>query len=279
MFVIIPAFTAVVLVLSNPGAYHTDFSSGLAVLAQWTQQESCAHCSGVSSSQTGKDKDECTNMTALATTFSADSGMTHTTHALPSSTPTACKTKLQVCSSGHLTWNPPLVYGNFSVQAQWFNGAAPANSVDTATGFIGLDANGNVASITMGFHGAGWLGGNGEGPHRYQHGIYANVKKSHNREYTNTSADISVGLHTYGLLWTKDKVEWRFDGRVVRTVTDKSVIPFQPMQLRLHTRSGYCNKMKVGDSVRVVVAKTRGELVSQCFAASRYARLSWLHLY
>ena len=56
------------------------------------------------------------------------------------------------------------------------------------------------------------------------------------------------GLHEYGLLWSKDKVEWRFDGRIVRTVTDPSIIPFQPMQLRLHTRSGYCDHMKTGDA-------------------------------
>jgi beta-glucanase (GH16 family) len=144
---------------------------------------------------------------------------------------------LQVCSSGHLTWNPPLVYGNFSVKAQWFN-ANTGKSVETSTGFIGLDSNNNMASITMGFHGAGWLGGNGLGTHRYQHGIYSNVTMTHNREYTNTTVDITAGLHEYGLLWSKDKVEWSFDGRVVRTVTDASIIPFQQMQLRLHTRSG-----------------------------------------
>ena len=93
-------------------------------------------------------------MTRAATTFSAATGMTHTTLALPPSMHTACSTKKQVCSSGHLTWNPQLVYGNFSVRAQWFNSAdGIGNSVDTSTGFIGLDANDNVASITMGFHG------------------------------------------------------------------------------------------------------------------------------
>ena len=29
---------------------------------------------------------------------------------------------------------------------------------------------------------------------------------SHNREYTSTGPDMSAGLHTYGLLWSKDKV-------------------------------------------------------------------------
>ena len=244
------SFICATLSSSNPGPYSTDFSSAATILAAWTPQEECAHCSSSSnfvSHITGKDKDECTNMTRAATTFSAATGMTHTTLALPTSMHTACSTKKQVCSSGHLTWNPPIVYGNFSVRAQWFN-SATGKAVDTSTGFIGLDANDNIASITMGFHGAGWLGGNGEGAHRYQHGIYANVKQSHNRLYTNTTVDITTGLHEYGLLWSKDKVEWRFDGRVVRTVTDTTIIPFQPMQLRLHTRSGYCDHMKVGDS-------------------------------
>lgn len=225
----------------NPGAYSTDFSSAAATLAAWTPQEECAHCTGSSREDKAflfsQDKDECTNMTRTATTFSAATGMTHTTLALPSTTHTACTTEKQVCSSGHLTWNPPLVYGNFSVKAQWFN-VNTGESVETSTGFIGLDSNNNMASITMGFHGAGWLGGNGLGAHRYQHGIYSNVKMTHNREYTNTTVDITAGLHEYGLLWSKDKVEWSFDGRVVRTVTDASIIPFQQMQLRLHTRSG-----------------------------------------
>ena len=164
--------------------------------------------------------------------------MTHTTLALPSSTPSACKTEQQVCSSGHLTWNPPLLYGNFSVVARWFPGAEA--EVKTSTGFIGLDSSGNEASITMGFHGSGWLGGNGEGAHRYQHGIYAHVKQAHNREYTNTTADISTEFHRYGLLWTPTLVEWRLDGVVVRRVTDSTIIPAIAMNLRLVSTSQAC---------------------------------------
>ena len=74
-----------------------------------------------------------------------------------------------------MTWDPPLLFGNFSVVARWFPGEAAR--VRTSTGFIGLDSPSNEASITMGFHGLGWLGGNGEGPHRYQHGIYADVAR------------------------------------------------------------------------------------------------------
>merc|ERR1712187_383592 len=88
-------------------------------------------------------------------------------------------------SSGHATWNPDLLYGNFTVVAKWFPGAAA--DVSTATGFIGLDSAGNEASITMGFHGDGWPKAK-EGSHKYQHGIYAENGKGadHHREYTET---------------------------------------------------------------------------------------------
>ena len=230
---------------ADPPAYVTRFTDRAEVLAAWTPQASCAHCSKspAAGGLGSKDKDECTNMTLGATSFGND-GMTHTTRALPAATPTRCRTEAPVCSSGHLTWNPPLVYGNFSVVARWFVGS----SLETSTGFIGLDSPTNEASITMGFHGAGWLGGLGEGNHRYQHGIYAHEKDGHNREYTNTTADMSTSFHRYGLLWTPTLVEWRFDGAVVRRVTDVSIIPKIKMQLRLHTRSGYCSKMAAGAS-------------------------------
>ena len=229
---------------ADPAAYLTRFTDRVTVLAEWTPQAGCAHCGkGPAFVGFGGDNDECTNMTLSATSFGA-AGMTHTTRALPASTPTLCRTQAQVCSSGHMTWRPSLLYGNFSVVARWFVG----EGLETSTGFIGLDAPGNEASITMGFHGAGWLGGNGEGNHRYQHGIYAHEKDAHNREYTNTTADMSTSYHRYGLLWTPTLVEWRFDGAVVRRVTDTSIIPKVEMQLRLHTRSGYCNKMVAGTS-------------------------------
>jgi hypothetical protein len=114
-------------------------------------------------------------MTLSATTFDSD-GMTHTTRALPSTAKTTCgDIKYQVCSSGHMTWKPPLLYGNFTIVARFFPGSA--DQVNTSTAFIGLDTNSNSASITMGFHGAGWLKGDGTGPHQYQIGVYA-----HNRD-------------------------------------------------------------------------------------------------
>jgi len=240
--------------LNPPESYTTDFIDRSEVLAQWTPQNICAHCKkqqqhlnqvhDLLNHVNGKEKDECTNMTLSATSFDTVNGMTHTTRSLPSSVATTCSTRKQVCSSGHMTWNPNLLYGNFTVSARWFPGSS--SSLKTSTGFIGLDSPGNEASITMGFHGAGWLGGNDEGNHKYQHGIYSNVKDGHNREYTTTSKDLSTGFHTYGLLWTSTLVEWRLDGVVVRRVNDTSIIPQIPMQLRLHTRSGYCNKMVTG---------------------------------
>eukprot|EP00947_MAST-08B_sp_MAST-8B-sp1_P006290 g6290.t1 len=176
------------------------------VLKMWTQDRGCSHCSG------GKH-DECYDMSAAATTFgTADPargvGLTHTTKHVPKSSSSCGSATVQ---SGHLTFNPPLLYGNFSVSARWFPGTKA--NVSTATGFIGLDADGNVASITMGFHGDGWLGGHGEGAHKYQHGIYADVKKSHNREYTETDTSLDQ-FNTFGLLWSPQRVVWSFNGRV-----------------------------------------------------------------
>merc|ERR1711924_241809 len=66
---------------------------------------------------------------------------------------------------------------------------------------------------------------------------------SHNRKYTETDVSMADNLCTYGLLWSPTKVEWSFNGKVVRTVTDASIIPSIKMQFRLHTRSGYGDRM------------------------------------
>ena len=227
------------VVSANPTAYSTDFHDREAVLREWTPQEECAHCTGT--------RDQCTNMTLSATTFD-DEGMTHTTRALPLSVETSCNVKRRVCSSGHMTWNPPLLYGNFTIVARFFPGDAAA--VNTSTAFVGLDTNSNSASITMGFHGAGWLKGDGTGPHRYQIGVYAHNRDKHfKRPHTpkiNTTEDLSNSYNTYGLLWTPDLVEWRLNGRVMYRYTNATHIPFQKMHLRLHTRSGYCDVMPLG---------------------------------
>eukprot|EP00756_Hemistasia_phaeocysticola_P061189 Hpha_TRINITY_DN4679_c0_g1::TRINITY_DN4679_c0_g1_i1::g.97074::m.97074 len=120
---------------SNPSHYNTVFNNSTTVLRDWTLENDCTHCS---SNHAG----ECTQMTPHATTFGS-SGMVHTTtKADPSKS--SCGA---LSNSGHATWNPHLLYGNFTVVARWFPGGS--KNVSTATGFIGLDANNNVASITM----------------------------------------------------------------------------------------------------------------------------------
>jgi beta-glucanase (GH16 family) len=63
----------------------------------------------------------------------------------------------------------------------------------------------------------------------------------------NTTETLAT-YNTFGLLWTSKLVEWRFNGRVVERYTNATHIPFQKMQLRLHTRSGYCSDMAVGST-------------------------------
>ena len=126
-----------------------------------------------------------------------------------------------------------------------------AAEVNTSTAFIGLDSPSNQASITMGFHGDGWLGGKGRGKHGYQLGVYARNERGVPRPHVpliNTTVDISRTFNTYGLLWTPTLVEWRFNGEVVARYANASNIPYQHMQLRLHTRSGYCGIMPAGAS-------------------------------
>ena len=76
---------------ADPAAYLTRFTDRVIVLAEWTPQAGCAHCGkGPAFVGFGGDNDECTNMTLSATSFGA-AGMTHTTRALPASTPTLCR--------------------------------------------------------------------------------------------------------------------------------------------------------------------------------------------
>eukprot|EP00931_Biecheleriopsis_adriatica_P097098 TRINITY_DN70860_c0_g1_i1.p1 TRINITY_DN70860_c0_g1~~TRINITY_DN70860_c0_g1_i1.p1 ORF type:complete len:262 (-),score=25.98 TRINITY_DN70860_c0_g1_i1:32-817(-) len=236
------SLSALPLLAALPSEYSTDFSDRASVLQQWTLSSKCIHCGKANGA-----KQECTQCTADATIFDAN-GMTHTTRRLdPSESQCGAYS-----SSGHATWNQEVLYGNFTVVARWFPGSTA--DVSTATGFIGLDSNGNEASITMGFHGEGWPKSD-EGSRKYQHGIYAHVNENHNRAYTETDVSIADSLNTYGLLWTPTKVLWSFNGRVVRTFTQDSAIPKIPMQLRLHTRSGYGNKMPIDASFYAQFAK------------------------
>lgn len=217
----------------NPNKYSTDFRDESSVLSQWTLAKDCEHCT---KSGEGNRK-QCTQMTPNATTF-GEKGMIHTT---TKSDPTQSSCGAYA-NSGHATWKPALLYGNFTVTAKWFPG--PSSVVSTATGYIGLDSSANDASITMGFHGEGWPMDNA-GSHRYQTGIYADNSKgtSHNGEVLATDVSIADSLCTYGLLWSPSRVEWSFNGKVVRTFTNASRIPSIKMKLRLHSRSGYADKM------------------------------------
>merc|ERR1711966_169547 len=152
-------------------------------------------------------------------------------------------------SSGHAQFEPFVLYGNFTVVAQWFpdDNQTSHGDTSTATGFIGLDSPHNTASITMGFHGEGWQKGP-EGKRNYQMGIYADVNLHHNQERVDVAADLSSQMNTFGLLWTPDEVVWSFNGEVVRKHKVKSEIPQIPMQLRLHSRSGFGDEMTNGAS-------------------------------
>jgi beta-glucanase (GH16 family) len=43
--------------------------------------------------------------------------------------------------------------------------------------------------------------------------------------------DLSAAFHTYGVDWQPDAVTWYFDGKVVKTFTDTTVIPNTPMYI------------------------------------------------
>ena len=51
------------------------------------------------------------------------------------------------------------------------------------------------------------------------------------------ASGISDGFHTFGLLWTAEKIEWFYDGESVRVVTDTDLIPNQyPLYPRLESK-------------------------------------------
>ena len=259
--------------LSTP--YYTEFA---AQPPNWTLLEGCSHCSGGSGgsgssggsggsgvgSRSGHS-DECTSNHASSASFGALGGGTgmrlNTSHldGAPDCDPRAC------ALSAHNSFDPPLFYGSFEVVARWFPTAAAnasagpgaAAAVATATGFIGLDSPSNEASITMGFHGDGWPTA-GEGAHKYQHGIYAHVAGSHNRNYTDTGeVNIATTFNRYGLVWAPTHVTWLLNGLAVRNFTDAAQIPAVPLYQRLHSRSGDCAAMPSGSSFAAEVKSFR----------------------
>lgn len=231
--VLLTAAAAAAAMHTNPAPYFTNFSVAAEVLAQWTQATTCEHCA----SRDG----ECTQMTAAATTFgsvSGGAGMTHTTSAVAPSA-TSCDANV---TSGHIIWDPPLLYGTVRVVARWFPG--PKALVQSATGFIGLDSSDNVASITLGFHGLGCPKGPPLGPFGFQHGAYANVSRSHHQGYTDTgSVNLATTFNEYAIEWTPKGVVWSFNGAEVASMTKADDVPGIPMRVRLHTRSGWNSLM------------------------------------
>jgi hypothetical protein len=209
-------------------SYATNFSAFDASL--WALALGCEHC--------GAGSGECTQMWPNSTTFGAINGvgMVHTTRRIPPAF-SPCGSPV---TSGHAAFNAPFLFGNFTVTARWFPGAQA--NVQSATGFIGLDGPNNVASITQGFHGKGCPKGT-EGEFAYQHGVYADVAKSHHQQDINVSRSLAEDFNTFGLLWEPSRVVWSFNGAPMATFEKASDIPQVPLFLRLDSRAGWQSLM------------------------------------
>ncbi len=218
-----------------PAIWNTSYTTTFAAFdgALWTLATGCEHCSAGS--------DECTQMRPSSTSFGAvgGAGMVHTTRRIqPSSS--ACGSPV---TSGHASFNAPFLFGNFTVVARWFPGSEA--EVRSATGFIGLDGANNVASITQGFHGKGCPKG-AEGEFAYQHGVYADVAKSHHQQVVNVTRSLAEDYNTFGLLWTPTQIVWSFNGAPVDIFTKAADIPQIPLVLRLDSRAGWQSLMPAG---------------------------------
>jgi beta-glucanase (GH16 family) len=210
----------------NQTSYHTDFSSDSVLKEGWTMSNGCAHCSH-------KEGHECTDDTPKATKFGAaqdGKGFTFTTTQVDKTSCGACAT------SGHMMWSPQLLYGNITVQAKWFPGTDDV--VKTGEGYIDWLGGGNKDGVTFGFSGLGE-----EGKNKFKTVVYAGGR-SQVREYVQSNSSLSENFNTFGYYWSKSKVIWYLNGKVVRTYTDEAHIPTVSMQLRLHSRSGDCVEMK-----------------------------------
>lgn len=214
-------------------SYSTNFSSFDGSL--WALSTGCDHCSAGS--------DECTQMWPNSTSFGTvnGAGMVHTTRRIPPSS-SSCGSPV---TSGHASFNAPFLFGNFTVVARWFPGVQA--DVQSATGFIGLDGPNNIASITQGFHGKGCPKGT-EGEFAYQHGVYADVTKSHHQQDITVTRSLAEDFNTFGLLWTPTQVVWSFNGVPMDVFTKASDIPQVPLVLRLDSRAGWQSLMPAGAS-------------------------------
>ena len=105
-------------------------------------------------------------------------------------------------------------------------------------------------SMTFIFHGQGWKDGSGaDFAHTFQSEVYR-TGQNHNKINTAVVPDMSAEIVVYELEWLADRVHWKVNGKLVRTwhPESNSSIPQDKMQLHLHSRSGFCSKMKPGSS-------------------------------
>ena len=218
---------AAILCVVQSGSYSTNFSS--LDSKYWELLSDCTHCSV-------HNGEQCTQESPSAVSFASifesnKTGATITTAKL--SKTSSCGAN---CSSGHLQYIPQLLYSNITVIAKWY----PAiNGSDTSTGegFIDAENKGNTACITFGFH-----GDDEKWPYQMTTDTYAN-NSVHQEVIVYTKESLSEKFNTFQIIWTKDIVQWIFNGKIVRNETDKQYIPQEPMYFRLHDRSQNCAKM------------------------------------
>jgi beta-glucanase (GH16 family) len=215
------------------GYYHTDFESF--DRKQWALDTGCGHCSHGGG-------EECTEQSPNATKFGVvedGKGFSITTTQLPKkSSCGACAT------SGHMTWSPAFLYGNVTIVSKWYPG--DVDVVKSAEGYIGIMGPGNTDCIYFGFNGAGE-----GGKDKFKTTSYAK-KKHDNVADIQCPKSLSQTLNTFTMVWTKTKIDWYLDHKLVRTETNQANIPTVKMNLRLHSRSGNCKTMASGKSFQAL---------------------------
>jgi hypothetical protein len=211
--------------------YATNFSTFDS--AHWTLDDSnCAHCShdnGI----------ECTQERPSAVSFASvvnGTGATITTTLLDKKS--SCGAIEQ---SGHLEFKSSTLYGTYNIVSQWY----PKSPDEHPEGYIGWIGSGGAASMFFGF---------GNNAHQIKTNTYADKSKDGDDEkYVQTpDTNLATALNLFTFVWSKDKIEWKLNGKVVRTETNTKYIPTVPMTQRLHSRSGDATKMKQGDSFKAM---------------------------
>lgn len=212
------------------GAYSTNFSTLEA--SMWTHDAGCFDCSA-------KNPDECTM------NYASDVHLASIAQNAGLTIDTAQMGNLSYCSgnagghSGHLTFKPKLSFGTIRVKSKYFPGSK--DLVKSAKGFIGLEDSSSGA-ITITIHGKGATASGAPAgadwtrmmqSSCYQHG------DNHNKEFTElaSSVDVAENFNEYEVIWTSTSVTIKVNGKQVRSVTDASKVPQNPLQVKLHSRS------------------------------------------